>query len=40
MSNPKQLPKTYEPQEVEKRLYDFWEKNGYFRAKVNPDKTP
>ena len=33
----KQLDKTYDPGAVEDRLYEFWEKSGYFTAK--PDKT-
>lgn len=35
-----ELAKAYEPQEVEKRIYDFWMQGGYFRAKVDPDKKP
>ena len=26
----KELPKVYEPQEVEGRIYEMWEKNGCF----------
>jgi valyl-tRNA synthetase len=29
------LPKAYEPQEVEARWYDYWEKGGFFRADAN-----
>ena len=36
----KELAKTYEPQEVEGRLYQFWLDNGYFHAEVNPKKPP
>ncbi len=36
----RQLAKTYEPQEVEDRLYRFWEEGGYFHAAPNPDKKP
>ncbi len=36
----KQLDKTYDPKEAESKFYDFWEKNGYFRARVNKDKKP
>ena len=36
----RELAKTYNPQEVEERIYPFWEKNGYFHAEVNPDKKP
>ncbi|MBO4573222.1 MAG: valine--tRNA ligase [Clostridia bacterium] len=34
------MQKTYNPQDFEKRIYDNWEKSGYFKAKVNPDKVP
>ncbi|MFZ5969009.1 MAG: valine--tRNA ligase [Bacillota bacterium] len=34
------LEKTYNPQEFEKRVYDYWLENNYFRAEVNPDKEP
>ena len=40
MSKNKELAKTYEPQEVESRIYDFWTKGGWFHAEPNPDKTP
>jgi len=36
----KELNKIYEPNEVEDRIYKFWEDNGYFHAEVNPDKKP
>ncbi len=36
----KELTKVYEPKEVEQRLYDEWESNGYFRAEVDKDKKP
>ena len=36
----KELAKTYEPREVEDRIYQFWMDGGYFHAEVNPDKTP
>jgi len=36
----KQLEKVYDPKEVEQRLYDEWEKNGYFHAEVNKNKKP
>ncbi len=40
MSKNKELAKTYEPQEVESRIYDFWTNGGWFHAEPNPDKTP
>ncbi len=36
----KELPKVYEPQEVEGRIYEMWEKNGCFRGRRDPDKKP
>lgn len=34
------LPKNYNPQEFEDRIYQEWLDNHYFHAKVNPDKKP
>ena len=36
----KELPKVYEPQEVEGRIYEMWEKGGCFKAEIDPDKKP
>ncbi|MDD3219160.1 MAG: valine--tRNA ligase [Lachnospiraceae bacterium] len=36
----KELEKTYDPKDIEDRLYQKWMDNGYFHAKVNPDKKP
>ncbi len=36
----KELPKTYEPQEVEGKIYQAWLDAGCFRAAPNPDKKP
>ena len=36
----KELKKTYDPSEIEDRLYKKWEKNGYFHASVNKGKKP
>ena len=36
----KELPKTYEPQEVEGKIYQSWLDAGCFRAAPNPDKKP
>lgn len=30
------IPKVYQPQKIEKKIYNLWEKSGYF----NPDKLP
>ncbi len=35
-----QMEKTYDHSVVENRLYETWEKNGYFHAKPNPNKPP
>lgn len=34
------MEKTYQPQLFEKKLYEFWSKDGYFGAKPNPEKEP
>ena len=36
----KELEKTYNPQDIEERLYDKWMKNKYFHAEVNANKKP
>ena len=36
----KELPKVYEPQTVEKKIYAFWEKGGYFKGVIDPEKKP
>ena len=36
----RELAKTYDPKGLEERLYKKWMDNGYFHAKVNPDKKP
>ena len=36
----KELAKTYEPREVEDRIYDFWVKGNYFHAVPDPEKEP
>jgi valyl-tRNA synthetase len=36
----KELEKTYNPKDIEDRLYEKWMAKGYFSAKVNPDKKP
>jgi len=37
---PMELPKHYDPQAVEPRLYTFWEQNGYFHAGPDPARPP
>jgi len=34
------MDKVYNPQEVEKRIYSFWEKAGYFAPKIDKKKKP
>lgn len=36
----RELNKTYDPKDIEDRLYKKWEDNGYFHAEVNRDKKP
>ena len=36
----RELSKTYEPQEVESRVYRMWEENGCFEGHRDPDKKP
>lgn len=36
----KELPKVYEPREVEGRVYEMWEKNGCFEGRRDPDERP
>ena len=35
-----ELPKVYEPQQVEGRIYEMWEKNDCFNGDPDPKKTP
>ena len=36
----RKLAKTYDPGEVEDRIYSFWLSGGYFHAQRDPDKKP
>ncbi len=36
----RELPKVYEPGDVEARIYKMWEEGGYFRAQRDPQKKP
>ena len=36
----KELPKVYDPREVESRIYADWESHGCFKAQPDPDKKP
>ena len=33
----KELAKVYDPASVEDRLYDFWQKERYFHAEIDPE---
>lgn len=35
----KELKKTYDPKDIEDRLYKKWEDNGYFHAEVDRSKN-
>ena len=37
---PRELPKVYEPQQVENQIYKMWEENGYFRPSANKEAKP
>jgi len=34
------MDKTYKHKEVEKKLYQYWQKNGYFAPEINPKGKP
>jgi hypothetical protein len=34
------LEKRYSPGDIEKKWYDFWIENGYFKAEAKSDKPP
>ena len=36
----KELPKVYEPQKVEKKIYQMWMDGGYFKGVIDPEKKP
>ena len=36
----KELAKSYDPKQVEDRIYDFWLQNNYFHAEIDKDKKP
>ena len=36
----KELPKVYDPKQVEKKIYDMWMQGGYFKGNPDPDKKP
>ena len=36
----RELPKTYDPKQVEDRIYQFWQDGGFFKTERDPDKKP
>ncbi|MGN1062196.1 MAG: valine--tRNA ligase, partial [Candidatus Scatosoma sp.] len=34
------MQKTYDPKDFEDRIYEYWEKSGFFRAEVDENKVP
>ncbi len=36
----RELPKTYDPQAVESKIYNMWMEGGYFKGEIDPDKKP
>ena len=36
----KELPKIYDPKEVESKRYEMWQKGGYFHTERDPEKKP
>ena len=36
----RELPKTYDPKSVEKKIYQMWLDGGWFKAERDPEKTP
>ena len=34
------MAKAYDPRATEDRVYEFWEKRGYFKGKIDPTKSP
>ena len=35
-----EIPRAYEPQSVEKRIYDFWTDGGYFTPEIDGEREP
>ena len=36
----REMAKAYDPRATESRVYEFWEKRGYFKPRPNPDRQP
>ena len=37
---PAEMAKAYEAQQVEQRLYDWWEQSGFFKPSIDPERKP
>ena len=35
-----EIPRAYEPQSVEQRIYDFWSDGGYFKPEIDHEREP
>ncbi|KAB8144068.1 valine--tRNA ligase [Chloroflexia bacterium SDU3-3] len=40
IERPAEMAKAYEAQQVEQRIYEWWESRGLFSPKINPDRKP
>ncbi|MBI4758766.1 MAG: valine--tRNA ligase [Chloroflexi bacterium] len=40
LTKAEEMPKAYDPKKVESRLYEFWEKGGFFKPRIDPNKRP
>ncbi len=40
IQRPAEMAKAYESQQVEQRLYDWWERSGFFTAHIGPERKP
>jgi valyl-tRNA synthetase len=40
MGRPAEMATAYDPSQVEQRIYEMWEKGGYFKPKVDPSRKP
>ncbi len=40
IQRPTEMAKAYESQQVEQRLYDWWERSGFFAAHIDPNRKP
>ncbi len=34
----KELPKVYDPEKIEEKIYKFWEENGFFKSSINHER--